>query len=33
MSDGDGGLVTLGETLGLLVADDVGPLSLARGCA
>jgi 2-dehydro-3-deoxygluconokinase len=26
-----GGLVTLGETLGLLVADDVGPLSLARG--
>lgn len=25
-----GGLVTLGETLGLLVADDVGPLSLAR---
>ena len=27
----DGGLVTLGETLGLLVADDVGPLSLARG--
>ena len=31
MSDGDGGLVTLGETLGLLVADDVGPLSLARG--
>jgi 2-dehydro-3-deoxygluconokinase len=28
---GDGGLVTLGETLGLLVADDVGPLSLARG--
>jgi 2-dehydro-3-deoxygluconokinase len=25
------GLVTLGETLGLLVADDVGPLSLARG--
>jgi 2-dehydro-3-deoxygluconokinase len=29
--DGDGGLVTLGETLGLLVAEDVGPLSLARG--
>jgi 2-dehydro-3-deoxygluconokinase len=28
---GDGGLVTLGETLGLLVAEDVGPLSLARG--
>jgi 2-dehydro-3-deoxygluconokinase len=27
----DGGLVTLGETLGLLVAEDVGPLSLARG--
>jgi 2-dehydro-3-deoxygluconokinase len=26
-----GGLVTLGETLGLLVAEDVGPLSLARG--
>jgi 2-dehydro-3-deoxygluconokinase len=26
-----GGLVTVGETLGLLVADDVGPLSLARG--
>ncbi|TQM03077.1 sugar kinase [Pseudonocardia kunmingensis] len=25
------GLVTLGETLGLLVAEDVGPLSLARG--
>jgi 2-dehydro-3-deoxygluconokinase len=25
-----GGLVTLGETLGLLVAEDVGPLSLAR---
>ena len=31
MTDGDGGLVTLGETLGLLVAEDVGPLSLARG--
>ena len=31
MTFGDGGLVTLGETLGLLVADDVGPLSLARG--
>jgi len=31
MSNGDGGLVTLGETLGLLVADDVGPLSLTRG--
>ena len=28
---GNGGLVTLGETLGLLVAEDVGPLSLARG--
>jgi 2-dehydro-3-deoxygluconokinase len=27
----DGGLVTFGETLGLLVAEDVGPLSLARG--
>lgn len=26
-----GGLVTLGETLGLLVAEDIGPLSLARG--
>ncbi|GAA0947953.1 sugar kinase [Pseudonocardia zijingensis] len=26
-----GGLVTLGETLGLLVADDVGPMSLTRG--
>jgi 2-dehydro-3-deoxygluconokinase len=26
-----GGLVTLGETLGLLVAEDAGPLSLARG--
>jgi 2-dehydro-3-deoxygluconokinase len=26
-----GGLVTLGETLGLLVAEDVGPLALARG--
>jgi 2-dehydro-3-deoxygluconokinase len=26
-----GGLVTLGETLGLLVAEDVGPLSLTRG--
>jgi 2-dehydro-3-deoxygluconokinase len=25
------GLVTLGETLGLLVADDVGPLAFARG--
>lgn len=25
------GLVTLGETLGLLVAEDVGPLSLTRG--
>ena len=25
------GLVTVGETLGLLVADDVGPLSLTRG--
>jgi 2-dehydro-3-deoxygluconokinase len=25
------GLVTVGETLGLLVAEDVGPLSLARG--
>jgi 2-dehydro-3-deoxygluconokinase len=25
------GLVTLGETLGLLVAEDVGPLSLSRG--
>jgi 2-dehydro-3-deoxygluconokinase len=25
------GLVTLGETLGLLVAEDVGPLALARG--
>lgn len=25
-----GGLVTLGETLGLLVAEDVGPLALAR---
>ena len=24
MTDGDGGLVTLGETLGLLVAEDVG---------
>jgi 2-dehydro-3-deoxygluconokinase len=33
MTTGDpgGGLVTLGETLGLLVAEDVGPLSLARG--
>ena len=31
MTDGDGGLVTLGETLGLLVAEDVGPLSLSRG--
>lgn len=31
MTDDDGGLVTLGETLGLLVAEDVGPLSLARG--
>ena len=31
MTDGDGGLVTLGETLGLLVAEDVGPLSLTRG--
>ena len=31
MTDGDGGLVTLGETLGLLVAEEVGPLSLARG--
>jgi len=31
VTGGDGGLVTLGETLGLLVADDVGPLSLARG--
>jgi 2-dehydro-3-deoxygluconokinase len=30
MTDADGGLVTLGETLGLLVAEDVGPLSLAR---
>lgn len=29
--DVDGGLVTLGETLGLLVAEDVGPLSLTRG--
>jgi 2-dehydro-3-deoxygluconokinase len=29
--DPGGGLVTLGETLGLLVAEDVGPLSLARG--
>ena len=28
---GGGGLVTLGETLGLLVAEDVGPLSLTRG--
>jgi 2-dehydro-3-deoxygluconokinase len=28
---GTGGLVTLGETLGLLVAEDVGPLSLAKG--
>ena len=28
---GAGGLVTLGETLGLLVAEDVGPLALARG--
>jgi 2-dehydro-3-deoxygluconokinase len=28
---GGKGLVTLGETLGLLVAEDVGPLSLARG--
>jgi 2-dehydro-3-deoxygluconokinase len=26
-----GGLVTLGETLGLLVAEDVGPLALTRG--
>jgi 2-dehydro-3-deoxygluconokinase len=31
MSAEDRGLVTLGETLGLLVAEDVGPLSLARG--
>src|SRR4051812_30789334 len=31
VTDDDGGLVTLGETLGLLVAEDVGPLSLARG--
>jgi 2-dehydro-3-deoxygluconokinase len=31
VTDGDGGLVTLGETLGLLVAEDVGPLSLTRG--
>lgn len=31
MTDGEGGLVTLGETLGLLVAEDIGPLSLARG--
>jgi 2-dehydro-3-deoxygluconokinase len=31
VTGGDGGLVTLGETLGLLVAEDVGPLSLARG--
>jgi 2-dehydro-3-deoxygluconokinase len=31
VTDGDGGLVTLGETLGLLIAEDVGPLSLARG--
>jgi 2-dehydro-3-deoxygluconokinase len=30
VTDDDPGLVTLGETLGLLVADDVGPLSLAR---
>ncbi|MEN3264243.1 PfkB family carbohydrate kinase, partial [Pseudonocardia sp.] len=26
-----GGLVTLGETLGLLVAEDIGPLALAHG--
>jgi 2-dehydro-3-deoxygluconokinase len=31
VTDGDGGLVTLGETLGLLVAEEVGPLSLVRG--
>lgn len=31
MTDGDSGLVTFGETLGLLVAEDIGPLSLARG--
>ncbi|MCW2699629.1 MAG: sugar kinase [Blastococcus sp.] len=31
MTDADGGLVTVGETLGLLVAEDVGPLSLTRG--
>jgi 2-dehydro-3-deoxygluconokinase len=33
MTAGDpgGGLVTLGETLGLLVAEDVGPLALAKG--
>ncbi|MFH5822922.1 sugar kinase [Georgenia sp. AZ-5] len=30
MTERAAGLVTLGETLGLLVADDVGPLSLAR---
>ena len=31
MSAASGGLVTLGETLGLLVAEDVGPLALTRG--
>lgn len=31
MSVAAGGLVTLGETLGLLVAEDVGPLPLIRG--
>jgi 2-dehydro-3-deoxygluconokinase len=31
VTDSGGGLVTLGETLGLLVAEDIGPLSLARG--
>jgi 2-dehydro-3-deoxygluconokinase len=30
VTDRDGGLVTLGETLGLLIAEDIGPLSLAR---
>lgn len=31
MTAPEAGLVTLGETLGLLVAEDVGPLSVARG--
>jgi 2-dehydro-3-deoxygluconokinase len=31
VDDAAGGLVTLGETLGLLVAEDIGPLALAHG--